>query len=197
MHPTRLTKHLGVGLIALGLVGGALLSRLAPPAPARTLEWLAEPRPLAPFSLQTAAGPWGRANLATGWHLLVFGYTQCPDVCPASLAEAADLIDLLEEIPLQVAFISLDPQRDSPGQLARYVQFYRPDFIGATGSTPELETLAGSLGIRFRKADTGELAHTPILSLVDPDGYLRARLRIGFDRRATASVIAAVIERET
>jgi len=99
-----------------------------------------------------------------------------------------------------VLFVSVDAQRDTPAQLARYVSFFNPDFVGVTGTAQALTPLTDSLGIRFvigGDPHQPEIAHSLTISLVDPSGRLSGRLRPGFNTEATAAEIARVVQDKT
>jgi protein SCO1/2 len=112
--------------------------------------------------------------------LLYFGYTFCPDVCPATMVELAQAIELLgtDGRKAQVIMISLDPERDSPQSLEKYVTHFDPSFIGITGTDDEVAAVATQYGIFYEKHEgtvaTGYLIdHTASVVVIDPDGYLR------------------------
>ncbi|WP_198650566.1 SCO family protein [Saccharospirillum mangrovi] len=76
--------------------------------------------------------------------LLFFGFTNCPDICPGTLASLSRAIDRLQadqQDDYQVLFVSVDPQRDTPQRLADYTSAFGPQFIGLTGTQKQLETL--------------------------------------------------------
>lgn len=112
--------------------------------------------------------------------LLYFGYTFCPDVCPATLVELAQANELLgkDAEKAQVVMISVDPDRDTPEALEEYVTHFDPTFIGITGTEDEVAAVATQYGIFYEKHDgtvaTGYLIdHTASVVVIDPDGYLR------------------------
>lgn len=89
--------------------------------------------------------------------LLFFGYTSCPDVCPTSLALISSALkklnaDELEKV--QVVFISVDPDRDTPKKLKDYTQYFHPSIIGATGNKEEIDKVAKQYGAAYRKVDS-------------------------------------------
>ena len=91
------------------------------------------------------------------WSLFFFGYTHCPDVCPTELYRMAEMMGKIEaaaglkmESP-QVVFISLDPQRDTPELLQKYVGFYHPSFLGVTGEQSTIDRLAKSMGVYYQR----------------------------------------------
>ncbi len=117
--------------------------------------------------------------------LLFFGYTFCPDVCPATLAE---LNIALNKIPdeadlVQVVFVSVDPDRDSPQITQEYVKRFNPSFIGLSGSMDELGKIWQDYGI-FRevvKSDSNVItvSHTARVLLIDKDGNMRLSYAFG------------------
>ncbi|GAB4426872.1 MAG: SCO family protein [Anaerolineae bacterium] len=113
--------------------------------------------------------------------LLYFGYTTCPDVCPATLRDVAAALQKLgrKADQVQVIMITVDPERDSPEILKDYMGHFNPNFIGLVPETPE-ETLAVATqyGIYYEKHFYGSEAgylmdHTATITLVDKDGYAR------------------------
>ena len=120
--------------------------------------------------------------------LLFFGYTSCPDVCPTTLAElksAMDGVKAAEQV--QVVFISVDPNRDTPEKIQQYVNHFNENFIGLSGSLNELEMIWEDYGI-FREEVQSDSAfgyivnHTARVYLIDLDGNLR--LSYGFQTPA-------------
>ena len=112
--------------------------------------------------------------------MLYFGYTFCPDVCPATLVELANASQLLgkDAEKLQVIMVTVDPLRDTPEKLEKYVTHFNPDFLGLTGTEDEIVAAATPFGIYYEKqegsVDTGYLMdHTASVIVVDPEGHLR------------------------
>ncbi|MBE7434982.1 MAG: SCO family protein [Anaerolineales bacterium] len=112
--------------------------------------------------------------------LLFFGYTSCPDVCPTTLAEMKLVMAELDELNkrVQVVFISVDPDRDTPEKVQAYVEHFNPAFLGLTGSMQELEPVWNAYSI-FRESVESDSAlgiiinHTARSFLVDPQGNMR------------------------
>lgn len=118
------------------------------------------------------------------WNLLFFGYTFCPDICPATLAELRQLRgNLPEEVNqrLQPILVSVDPERDTPEQLKKYLDYFGAGFIGLTGPLDDIQTLANAAGVPFIPADTSKkdytVDHGANLALIGPDGRLRGFIR--------------------
>jgi protein SCO1 len=157
----------------------------------RTAEWRAAqlfptPRLVADFELQTADGQaFNRSNLEGQWNLLFFGFTNCPDICPDTLAMLASSISQLElmrreETP-QVIFVSVDPARDQGELLADYVSWFNPGFVGVTGDERQLQALTRQLGIVYFHEQPDEqtgfynVDHSASVLIVDPQGRLFGR----------------------
>ncbi len=113
--------------------------------------------------------------------VLFFGFTHCPDVCPTTLARAAQVKRKLgaDAAKVQFAFATLDPQRDKPNVLRTYVKAFDPDFIGLTGSEGDIRVAAGNLKVSYAKVPMGPtytIDHSTRSFLFDRDGQLRVGL---------------------
>ena len=135
-------------------IGAWVGSRLLAPAPLQLENAVLYPAPraVADFHLTQANGkPLTLADWRGHWTIAYFGYSNCPDVCPTTLAAFKQAWKDLAQRDLskrvQIDFISVDPERDTPEQLGKYVAFFSPDFIAATGSDDELTRLTRSLGL--------------------------------------------------
>jgi protein SCO1/2 len=113
---------------------------------------------------------------------LFFGFTNCPDICPITLQTLAnvnaDLRTRDAETP-EVVFVSVDPERDSPEQIRRYLGNFSPDFDGVTGSPQELERLTTALGVIVERhqhvgTEAYSVTHNSTLFLVGPETGLIA-----------------------
>ncbi|WP_312957628.1 SCO family protein [Stutzerimonas nitrititolerans] len=123
------------------------------------------------------------------WTLLFFGYTFCPDICPATLAELRQLRGQLpDEVreQLRPMLVSVDPARDTPEQLKQYLEFFGEGFVGLTGTLDDIQTLANGVGIPFIPGDTSRenytVDHSGNLVIIGPDGrqhgFIRAPLKV-------------------
>ncbi len=150
-----LRSRLGlIGALALvAALAGALLAlqlRDAPtPGPALASgTWLPAARALEPFALIDETGaPATLESLRGRPTLLFFGFTRCPDVCPATLALVAAARRKAAADALRVVLVSVDPERDPPERLAAYVRAFDPDFHALTGSAEQITALARQLGV--------------------------------------------------
>ena len=112
--------------------------------------------------------------------MLYFGYTFCPDVCPATLSELRGTMDILDAQAkdVQVIMISVDPERDTPEMLAEYVTHFHPSFLGVTGTPEEIAEVTTLYGIFYEAHEgteaTGYLVdHTATVMVIDQEGYLK------------------------
>jgi protein SCO1/2 len=139
-------------------VGGLLLGVLAgctpSPQPASELAGALLPNalPRPDFTLRTVAGePFPFAERTRGrLTLLFFGYTNCPDVCPATMSNLGAVLDGLtsaERQRIDVVFVTTDPERDDPLRVADWLAGFDREFIGLTGSIAELESAQRAAGI--------------------------------------------------
>jgi protein SCO1 len=147
--------------------------------------YLSPSRTLPDFSLIDQHGrTFGAADLRGHWSLMFFGYTNCPDFCPTTLTTLAALEKRLraDAAPVRpkVIFMSVDAKRDTPDQLAKYVPYFDPEFIGITAADqPTIEALAAKLGVAVvitPKGGTYTVDHSGAIFVVNPDGKLAAIL---------------------
>ena len=111
--------------------------------------------------------------------LLYFGYTHCPDVCPTTLGTLSLALHQLgaDADKVRVLFVSVDPKRDTPELLKRYVSHFDPAFIGVTGPRAQLDLLTRPLGIYYAYQDDGDnyaVDHSAVMVLIGPHEKLRA-----------------------
>lgn len=148
---------------------------------------LQTPIPAYDFELQSNQGQTIQLSDFRGQLVvLYFGYTFCPDVCPATLFELAEALEILgpDASQVQVIMVSVDPDRDTPERLAEYVRYFDPSFLGATGSPQQIQEVASQFGI-FYEAHEGSAAsgylvdHTASVLVIDKNGYLNLILPFG------------------
>ena len=114
------------------------------------------------------------ASLQGQWQLMFFGFTFCPDICPTTMGVLNRAVNEMETPP-QVIMVSVDPERDTPKALSRYVPAFNPAFIGYTGEFDEIVGLATNLNIAFGKVPGKEpgtytVDHAGSIVVVDPQG---------------------------
>ena len=126
--------------------------------------------------------------------LVLFGFTECPDVCPTTLSKVGDVMDALGEDADQVQplFISVDPEHDTGTELARYTATFHPAILGLTGSPGAIRVAAENFHVFYDQTQDATAAgglgvgHSSSLLLLSPDGaWLRA-----FDEDTPAAAIS-------
>jgi protein SCO1/2 len=114
--------------------------------------------------------------------LVFFGFAQCPDVCPTALGRANEVRRLLgaDGDKVQVVFITVDPERDTPEVLREYMKAYDPSFIALRGNAEQLAATAKEFKVFFQKVPTTSsytMDHTAVTYAFDPKGRVRLALR--------------------
>ena len=181
---------------ALGLwLGSRAFTPPTPPQLASAVLY-PSPRELPEFTLTRSDGtPLTHADWKGRWTVAFFGYTNCPDVCPTTLATFKSAASKLAADGagdrVRFDFISVDPQRDTPEQLAKYVGYFSKDFVAATGSDEELTKLTRALGLIYSREATGNgdyvVDHSASAVLIDPQGREVGLFRPPFDASAMAA----------
>jgi len=184
MSPSNKLRFL---VLVTAAVAGAWLSfRMhAPVAQPGTATVLAAPEVLPEFSLLDQHGqPVGREVFYGHWSLLFFGFTNCPDICPTTLqvlaAAKRELAGQGFKTVPQIVLISVDPERDTPDIIGRYINHFGDDNLGITGNLEELRKLTDGLGIYFAKspvaANTGNYSvdHSAVVLVINPRGQFQA-----------------------
>ncbi|MDE1566598.1 SCO family protein [Aquabacter sp. P-9] len=163
---------LGAGLAVTPFTGGG--SRLAPSGSASA----AAPAAIGgPFKLASSkGGTLSDQDLKGAPFAIFFGFTHCPEICPTSLWEMSESLKRLgpEADKLKVLFVTVDPERDTPEILARYLQSFDPRIIGLSGSQKEMEAAAKAYRVYWRKVPTSDgdytMDHTALIYLMDAKG---------------------------
>ncbi|QLC73006.1 SCO family protein [Pseudomonas sp. LPB0260] len=200
MTRTQKTVFILVALVALilGLTVNKVLTAKGQADPTALLDagivLLPQSRNLPELSLVDQDGQaFELDQLRDRWSLLFFGYTFCPDICPATLAELRQLRGLLPEearANLRVVLVSVDPHRDTPEQLKKYLGYFDADFIGLTGEPEAIQKLANAVSIPYIPADTSEenytVSHSGNLVILGPDGTQRGFIRAPLNNQKLA-----------
>ena len=168
---------LAAALAGLATVWITIRRPAAPPA-LEQATLLNPTRSLPQFELVDQAGrAFQRDRLRGHWTLMFFGFTNCPDVCPTTLAALAEVRRKLADLPAgdlpAVVFVSVDPGRDTPAELGRYVGHFDPHFLGVTGQPVSIEGLTHDLGVAVSVGPTSQdgnytVDHTAAIFLIDP-----------------------------
>lgn len=130
--------------------------------------------------------------------LVIFGYTQCPDVCPTSLVRAANIRNALGERGnrLQVLFITVDPQRDTADILQAYAAAFDPTFVALRGTDEQTAQAAKAYGVFYRKVPSGNsytMDHSALHYVVGADGKLRFALQYEASAKDCAQAIGTLL----
>ena len=181
-HPLAILLGAGLGLVA---VAALLLAAIGGPVP----------------QAASVGGHWSLVrddgvrvsdrDYRGRFMLLYFGYTHCPDVCPTTLATVADAMhDLGDPVArVQPVFITVDPQRDTPSVLHRYVRRFGPHLIGLTGTANEISVVESRFDIRVFPGDhpNQPIQHDAVLLLVGPNGSYLGALPVSESGRVIAT----------
>lgn len=176
-----------IALIVAGLVAGILTAKLTErgnnPVRVEGMLW-PNPKQLYPFATIDHNGIlFGLDSLKGRWSFIFFGYTNCPDICPLTLTGLNQVYkqiisERISSIPVQILFVSVDPQRDDPGRLADYVTYFNEDFIGLGGRPEQIQSIARQLGALYidnkpaSDSDVYQVDHSASVFLISPDARL-------------------------
>ncbi len=184
-----LLRALVITLPSLGLV---VLPANAGPTLLTTGTEVPVVRTLPAVTLHSTDGPVAVTAFRGKWLWIYFGYTNCPDVCPFALADmAAAYRQLAHPEQVQVLFVSVDSERDTPTVSQTYAAYFHPAFRGATGAAEDIRSLLGAMGGTYRilppanPAAGYAVSHPNVVYVVDPTGRV-----VGTNARP-ASLIAA------
>ena len=133
--------------------------------------------------------------------VMFFGFTQCPDVCPTSMAELAEVKQLLgkDGDRLQGLFVTVDPERDTPEVLKAYMGNFDPSFLALTTTPEKLAALAKDYKVYYKKVEgktptSYTMDHSAGSYIYDPQGNLRLFTRYGSGAKVLASDIAQLLK---
>lgn len=166
--------------LALFMGGWVAFVLLAPSTGSlQTATVLKQARDISEFSLVDEYGqPFTKDRFKGHWTLLFAGYTHCPDVCPNTLAVLKSVQQRLPAgVTVETVFLSVDPERDRPENLAQYVDYFDPDFVGITGDKAQIDALCRSLGLYYAiRQDDDEyiVDHSGAVVVIDPEARAKA-----------------------
>jgi len=153
--------------------------------------WLPKARPVSELSLTDHTGkPFSLKNLRGQPTLVFFGFTHCPDVCPTTLAQLAQVKKAAALPDLRVLLVSVDPARDTPESLSQYVHAFDPTFVGVTGTEQAITDLTKSFSVAVAKVDLPggnyTVDHSAAVFLLDDQARIAAIFSPPFDTRLFA-----------
>ncbi|MGB4074034.1 SCO family protein [Pseudomonas sp.] len=209
MTRTQITVFVLVAIVALvlGLTVNKVLTSKGQGDPTVLLDagivLLPQSRSLPELSLTNQDGQTVAVDqLKDQWSLLFFGYTFCPDICPATLAQLRQLQGQLPPetlAKLRIVLVTVDPHRDTPEQLKKYLDYFDAGFIGLTGEQATLQKLANGVSIPYIPADTSKenytVDHSGNLVIIGPDGKQRGFIRAPINNTKLAAQLPGLLER--
>jgi protein SCO1/2 len=163
----------------IGAIAGAAVLLVANPQGGQPVQSSGAALIGGPFSLVGADGkPVTDRNFRGRYMLIFFGFTHCPDICPAELQVIAQALEQLGDKAKKVVpiFITLDPERDTPEAMANYVKSFGPNFVGLTGSPEAIAAAAQAYRVAYSKVENKDSAgdysvdHSALAYLMDPEG---------------------------
>ncbi|MCY4044791.1 MAG: SCO family protein [Cellvibrionales bacterium] len=158
-------------------------------------------RPLKTFKLNSHDGkPFTKESFTGHWHLVFFGFTHCPDICPTTLATLKQTWNKLPpniQKEIKITLVSVDPARDTVEKMKQYVGFFGKDIIGVTGDFMELTELTTSLSVPFKKimleGGNYTVDHSAYIYLIGPDGHFRAFIKPPFHIESLSTTLPKLI----
>jgi len=183
---TRIRLTILLVLVFIGLVIKGFIWRMSQPVLMSAEELrtngaieLSQPRIFSDFELLDHRGEsFSLENLRGHWTILFFGFTNCPDICPTTMATLAQMYQFLssdEQEKLQVVMVSLDPERDTQEKMAEYVPYFNADFVGVTGNKHLIRRMTAELNIAYNKVplegDNYTVDHSTQVVLINPKGH--------------------------
>ena len=210
---SRSMKWAIVALLGAGLVGAGVAFSVLAPEPALTDEELGAfgfmafpaPRPLGEFELADAAGGrFDEGRLRAQWSFVFFGYANCPDICPTTMAvmgAAEERLLAAGDEAFQGILVSVDPERDTPTNLKAYVGSFSARFVGVTGAVAEVTAFAKDLHVGFARATVADSAlgylvdHSGHIAVIDPLGRHYGFIRPPHDAQQLATLTRALTRR--
>ena len=173
---TRRATLVGLGALTLGALGAVamVVAHFRPEPGSHSALAIGGPFTLTASDGQTVSD----ASFRGKWLLVYFGYTYCPDVCPTTLNDIAEALEKLGPLADRITplFITVDPERDTPDVLGRYVKSFDPRIVGLTGTPEQIADVAREYRVYFKKRPTGKnpddylMDHSSILYVMDPEG---------------------------
>lgn len=155
-----------------------------------------------PFTALNASGEtFGQKDMLGRPHVMFFGFTHCPDICPTTLYEASQWLQELgpQGDQIDVYFVSVDPERDTPEALSRYLSGFDPRIKGITGSLEQISDLARKWRVFIQKVGEGDdytVSHTSNSFLMNSKGQFVRTIAYGENAEVAVSKIKKLLEEE-
>jgi protein SCO1 len=174
----RLIAFIVAGFL-IGALAGAAVLLITTPQGGQPVQSSGTALVGGPFLLVGADGkPVTDRDFRGRYMLIFFGFTHCPDICPAELQVIAQALEQLGDKAKNVVpiFITLDPERDTPEAMANFVKSFGPNFVGLTGSPEAIAAAAKAYRVAYSKVENKDSAgdysvdHSALVYLMDPEG---------------------------
>ncbi len=203
----NIVKTVGLLMLAIAVIMGLFVNRWLTPAPVSDAELYTlgakvfdVPRRFTHVPLLDQNGDnFDYQRLQNTWSLVFFGFTYCPDVCPATLAQMRSMHNQLEpelQATTQVVLVSVDPARDTPEKLKEYLTYFSEDFVGLTGEFLDLQRFASQLNAAFQKVPGGGenylIDHSAQIMLINPKGDYHGFIKPPFTPEKLAQAYTGV-----
>lgn len=192
----------GLGILAVWLLAAVFVSRsgtaAASPTPNPSDFTYADAKAAPVLQLTDQDGsPFTLSSLQGHPVLVFFGYTHCPDVCPATVGIVNEAVTAAGAGPRAV-FVSIDPERDNVAAMKSYLKYLPPFYTGLSGTPDQIKQNSQGWGVQYAKVETGSangyaMAHTADLYLVDAQGRLRAHFPFGTQAGPVISALKALL----
>ena len=198
---TRLISFIVAGFL-FGALAGAAILLVTTPHGGQPVQSSGTALVGGPFSLTGTDGKTVTdADFRGRYMLIFFGFTHCPDICPAELQVIAQALDSLGDKGKTVApvFITLDPERDTPQVMAEYVKSFGPNFVGLTDSPEAIAAAAKAYRVAYAKVENKESAgdysvdHSGLVYLMDPEGRYVTHFSYGTSAKEMAEKLGKVL----
>lgn len=197
------TLVLIAAVLGIGIVGFFQFLNKQPKAMPEHALVFPQPRAIEGFHLIDQDGKaFTEKDLVGQWDVIFFGYTSCPDICPATLQIMQQAWKELEQqkatSDLRFIFVSVDPARDTPEKIKSYLNYFNPAFIGLTGDEQQVAHLSEQFGVFFIKNVQANdqsnylMEHTGSVMFIDPKGEYYANLSPPFDGKILAQEVLMV-----
>jgi protein SCO1 len=197
----RLIAFIVAGFLIGALAGAAVLLITAPQG-GQPVQSSGTALVGGPFSLVGADGkPVTDRDFRGRYMLIFFGFTHCPDICPAELQVIAEALGELGDKAKNVVpiFITLDPERDTPEAMGNYVKSFGPNFVGLTGSPEAIAAAAKAYRVSYAKVEDKESAgdygvdHSALVYLMDPEGRYVTHFSYGLSAEQMAEKLGKLL----
>jgi protein SCO1/2 len=199
----RLALYIFTGFVVGGVIALAVLPEArARLFPAATLKTMGQALVGGPFTLTDHTGRRVTDQDFRGRFMMVFfGFTFCPDVCPTALQVMAAALDKIGPKAEQITpvLITVDPERDTPEQMAMYVKSFHPRLVGLTGSPEEIAAVAKAYRAYFKRVPDPKssggytMDHSAIIYVMGPDGAFRTHFTYTVNADAMAERLTKLL----